>query len=114
MDANNAKKEYQLEVILRLEFMISEKLNILTNRHVLYSDIVELDILNEVLRQFKHTFELSTEDVPFEILAPWMTVNIYKELLKLYQTQTKLNDEEYNLVLDIVMKKLFIKLFPMH
>lgn len=110
----SSTKEFQQEILLRLEFLITEKIHSLQNRSVSYEDVIELDILNTVSSHLNGIFELTTEEVPFEILSAWSMVKIHKELLALYQTQTKLKDDMYIKLLDNVCNRLFIGLFASH
>lgn len=107
-------KAYQQEVLLRLELIITEKIHSLNGKAVSYEDVIELDILHTISEQFNTIFDLTSDDVPFEVLTPWMVLNTYKQLLKLYIQQSKLNDDEYLKVLDRMAGSLLIGLFTTH
>lgn len=107
-------KAYQQEVLLRLELIITEKVHSLVGKSVSYEDVIELDILHTISDQFNVIFDLTTEDVPFEILTPWMVLQTYKELLSLYIRQTKLKDDEYLKILDKMAGSLLMGLFATH
>ena len=110
----SSTKEFQQEILLRLEILTTEKIHSLNGRAVTYEDVIELDIINTVSSHLVAVFELTTDDVPFEILGPWSMVKVHKELLGLYNKQTKLRDDTYLDILDTVSNKLFISLFTAH
>lgn len=107
-------KELQQELLLRIDLMTVEKIQSLQGKPVTYEDVVELDILGTISSHLNAVFELSTEEVPFEILSAWSMIKIHKELLNLYMKQTKLKDDLYLDLLDKVANRLFISLFTTH
>ena len=110
----SSTKEFQQEILLRMEFLTTEKIHSLKGKHVTYEDIVELDIISTISDHLVAVFELTTEEIPFEILGPWSMIKVHKELLNLYTKQTKLKDDLYLDLLDKVANKLFISLFVSH
>lgn len=108
-------KEMQQEVMLRLELLHTEKIQSLQEKPVSFHDVIELDIIETVTAHLHATFEISSEDVPVDILLPWAIVKVHKDLLALYNKKTnRVTDNDYLEILDKVANKLFISLFAIH
>jgi len=110
----SSSKEFQQEILLRLELLTTAKIHSLQGKAVSYEDVIELDIMNTLSSNLSTVFDLTTEEVPFEIISAWAMVKVHKELLNLYITQNRLSDEKYNDVLDNIANKIFLGLFVAH
>ena len=104
-------KEFQQEMLLRMEFLVTEKMHSLQNKAVTYEDVLELDIMQAISSHLVAVFEFTTEEVPFEILGAWSMIKVHKELMSLYNRQSRIKDDLYLDLLDKVANKLFIGLF---